>query len=178
MEANYFDLETYSKGDKPDPKTDKIITIQFQKFDLDTGKPLTELQVLKEWEDGEEEIIKFVYKWFFKRNFWQFLPVGFNLTFEWQFLFEKFKQYGVCNMKYEDFFNIPQVDLKSVAVVKKGTFIGAKLSSISGKEDDGNVIKNLYEAKEYDKILKYIENEAESFLGMYRKLSETIRKNI
>jgi hypothetical protein len=178
MEANYFDIETYSNEDKPNPKTDKIITIQFLKFDLETGEPLTDLQILKEWEDGEEEIVKFIHKWFFKRNIWQFVPVGFNLNFEWQFLYEKFRKYNVTNMNYKDFIDIPQIDLKSIAIMKNGNFKGAKLSSISAKEDDGNVIKEFYENKEYEKILSYIKNESSSFLSMYKKVSKLIKKEL
>ena len=32
MQGHYFDIETYSIDDKPDPQRDKIITIQFQKI--------------------------------------------------------------------------------------------------------------------------------------------------
>ncbi len=46
----YFDIETYSPNEKPDPKTDKILTIQFQKIDIKTGEKQGELQILKEWE--------------------------------------------------------------------------------------------------------------------------------
>ena len=50
MVEYYFDIETYSPGEKPNPETDKIITIQFQRMDLRTGKPREELVILKEWE--------------------------------------------------------------------------------------------------------------------------------
>lgn len=66
MEGYYFDIETYSQGEFPDPKTDKIITIQFQKINLKTGKILGDLQILKEWEDGEEEMLKLVHKFFLR----------------------------------------------------------------------------------------------------------------
>ena len=38
MAEYYFDIETYSPNEKPNPDTDKIITIQFQRIDLRTGK--------------------------------------------------------------------------------------------------------------------------------------------
>lgn len=175
MEANYFDIETYSPGDKPDPKTDKIISIQFQKVNLETGEKIGNLQILKEWEDSEEEIVKFIYKWFFKRNPWGFIPLGFNLNFEWKFLCEKFKQYNLGNLELGDFVeNMPQIDLKVLAVIKKGTFIGASLSSISNKVDDGHVIKEFYENKEFDKIIDYIEKETDSFIELYKKIKNNI----
>lgn len=175
MEAHYFDIETYSPGTKPDPKTDKIISIQFQKIDLKTGDVIGKLQILKEWEENEEEIVKFIYKWFFKRNPWQFVPLGFNLNFEWKFLCAKFKQYHLADMNLGDFVeNMPQIDLKVLAVLKKGTFMGASLSSISDKKDDGHVIKEYYEKKQYDKIEQYIIQETQSFIDMYKKIKENI----
>ncbi|MEC8221226.1 MAG: hypothetical protein VX028_04065 [Nanoarchaeota archaeon] len=175
MQAHYFDIETYSPGDKPDPTTDKIISIQFQKINLKTGEPIGKLQILKEWEDGEKEIVSFLYKWFFKRNPWQFIPLGFNLNFEWKFLCAKFKQYNLADMNLGDFVeNMPQIDLKVLAVLKKGTFMGASLSSISNKQDDGHVIKDFYENKQYDKIEQYIEDETKSFIELYKKIKENI----
>lgn len=175
MEGHYFDLETFSQNDKPDPDVDKIISIQFQKIDLKTGEPLGRLQILKEWEEGEESMIKFLHKWFFERNIWQFVPVGFNLNFEWKFLSAKFKKYGLDDRNIKDFCeNLPQIDLKVFAVLKKGSFIGASLSSISEKQDDGNVIADFYEKKQYNEIIEYIEDEAKSFLNLYSKIVKNI----
>ncbi len=175
MQGHYFDIETYSPNEKPDPQTDKILTIQFQKIDLKTGEPLGKLQILKEWDEGEEEMLKFLYKWFFQRNPWQFVPVGFNLNFEWKFLSSKFQQYGIDNKEIRNFVEeYPQIDLKVLAVLKQRTFIGASLSSISDKKDDGYVIKEYYEAKEYDKIIEYVEDESKSFIELYKKIVEKI----
>jgi len=49
MPLCYFDLETTG----PDPRIHKIITIQYQCLDDITLKPLGDLVVLKEWEEGE-----------------------------------------------------------------------------------------------------------------------------
>ena len=177
MEANYFDIETYSPGEKPDPLTDKILTIQFQKIDLETGEPKGRLQILKEWEEGEEEMLKFIHKWFFQRNPWNFIPLGFNLNFEWKFLAAKFKEYGIDDKEMGFYLeNIPQIDLKVLAVLKKGSFMGASLSSISDKQDDGHVIKEFYENKEYEKIVSYVEDETQSFFKLYKEVKENIDK--
>ena len=48
MAEYYFDIETYSPGEKPNPETDKIITIQFQRIDLRSGEPKEDLIILKE----------------------------------------------------------------------------------------------------------------------------------
>lgn len=175
MEVHYFDIETYSPNEKPDPKTDEIISIQFQKFDLKTGEPLNKLQILKSWEEGEEEILRFVHKWFFTRNPWKFIPVGFNLNFEWRFLEERFKHYGIDTRDIGDFLEqYPQIDLKVFAVLKKGTFFGASLSSISNKEEDGNVIKEYCDNKNYEGLENYIRQEAESFLALYKQIRNNV----
>ncbi len=176
MEGHYFDIETYSPGDKPDSQTDKIITIQFQKIDLKTGEPIGRLQILKEWEEGsEEEMLKFIHKWFFTQNPWRFIPIGFNLNFEFKFLSAKFKQYNIDNREMGEYLeNYPHIDLKPLAVIKKGSFIGASLSSISDKQDDGHVIKEYYENKEYDKIINYVEVETKSFIELYKKIANNI----
>jgi len=176
MIGHYFDIETYSPGEKPDSKIDKIISIQFQKIDLETGKTIGDLKILKEWESSEEEIVKSIYRWFFTRK-WNFIPIGFNLIFEWKFLSEKFKKYNLDERDlsfYVD--NFPQIDLKSIAVIKKGSFFGASLSSISNKKDDGNVIKGYYENKEFNKIENYIIDEAESFIELYSRIKKKLEK--
>lgn len=176
MEANYFNIETYSPEDKPNPQTDKIITIQFQKIDLKTGEPIGNLQILKEWEESEEEIVKFIHKWFFTRP-WQFIPIGFNLNFEWKFLSYKFKQYGIDTKELSYYFdNFPQIDLKPFAIIKKGDFFGASLSSISSKQDDGNLIKEYYENQEFDKIIFYVEDETKSFIELYKKIKKGVNE--
>jgi len=172
-EGNYFDIETYSKGEYPNAKTDKIISIQIQKMNIKTGDKIGDLTILKEWEKSEEEIIKLVYKFYFSRP-WEFKPIGFNLYFEWQFLKEKFKQYNLKIVDFDFFFNIPQIDLKSLSVIKKGEFKGASLSFISDKKEDGNIIKELYENKEFIKIENYIIDECDSFIKMYKEISKKI----
>ena len=80
MAEYYFDIETYSPKEKPDPETDKIITIQFQRIDLRTGEPRGELIILKEWESSEKEIVTQFFNQFFRDGLsvWNFVPVGFN----------------------------------------------------------------------------------------------------
>jgi len=65
MAEYYFDIETYSPGEKPNPETDKIITIQFQRIDLKTGKPREKLEILKEWESSEKQIVTEFFNRFF-----------------------------------------------------------------------------------------------------------------
>ena len=55
----YFDIETTGLN----PRQDKILTIQFQELDRNTGEPKGELIIFKEWESSEKNIIaKFLSK--------------------------------------------------------------------------------------------------------------------
>ncbi|HLC37158.1 MAG TPA: hypothetical protein VJJ53_00015, partial [Candidatus Nanoarchaeia archaeon] len=49
----YLDLETQGLN----PETDKIVTLQYQQLNSE-GDPVGNLVILKEWELGEEELIK------------------------------------------------------------------------------------------------------------------------
>jgi len=50
---HYFDIETTGL----DPERDKVITIQTQRLVGRTGEPIDEVNILKEWESSEKEII-------------------------------------------------------------------------------------------------------------------------
>ncbi|MHA1713912.1 MAG: ribonuclease H-like domain-containing protein [Candidatus Ranarchaeia archaeon] len=170
----YFDIETYSPGKRPEPEKDKIITIQYQRIDLGTGTPRGELVILKEWESSEERIVRFFYNKFFAgcSSIWDFVPVGYNLNFEWEFLISKFWRYLGKKFSSRDLhYKIPHLDLKPVVVLlNKGNFCGAKLDKFTGKSEDGKVIKGYYENRQFEKIIGYIKNEAESFLDFLQKI--------
>ena len=51
MPLYYFDIETTGI----DPNHDKIITIQYQKLDFQSGEPAGEITILKEWEEQASE---------------------------------------------------------------------------------------------------------------------------
>ena len=79
----YLDIETTGLN----PSIDKIITIQFQELDRYTGKAIGELIILKEWESSEKEILKeFISRTGVLIGGFNFIPVGYNLNFEHNFL--------------------------------------------------------------------------------------------
>lgn len=182
MAEYYFDIETYSPGERPNPETDKIITIQFQRIDLRTGKPREDLVILKEWESSEKQIVTEFFNRFFADglSIWNFIPVGYNLNFEWEFLISKFEKYLGKKLASKDLhYKIPHIDLKPIVVLlNDGNFVGAKLDNFSDKPQDGKVIKNYYENKQFDKIDEYIRNETESFLKFLQKIKLNIKKLI
>ena len=76
----YLDIETTGL----DEVEHKITTIQYVELERGTGKQLEELTILKEWELGEEGILKkFIEDSTImnKYNF-GFIPIGYNLSFE------------------------------------------------------------------------------------------------
>ncbi len=173
MAEYYLDLEVYSKGRRPDPSRDKIITIQFQPIDLKTGKPRGELEVLKEWESGEEEIIRQFFGRFFSRGVgWSFVPVGYNLNFEFEFLLHKFNRYCGTSWTSLDFhYNIPHIDLKPLVILLNGgEFRGSALHNFTSKKTGGWVVPQYYENREFGKIEEYVSMEAQAFLEFLQKV--------
>lgn len=180
LSGYYFDIETHPYGRYPDPTKDEIITVQYQPFEIETGKTLGDLVILKDWDEGfsEMRIVKDTYKRFFEdSNVWGFIPVGFNLRFEWRFLTEKFKKYLKKNISSEETFGRPQIDLKNVAVLmNRGYFKGSGLDTFTDKLGPGIMTKELYEEEEYGKLEEYIKVEAEEFLKFYRKVLGVLSK--
>ena len=159
----YLDLETSGLN----PELDKIITIQYQQVDLE-GNPIGDLTILKEWELGEEGVIRQFLNIFKK---WEFIPIGMNLAFDFRFLLNKIEKYTGRKIDYNELSSIPYLDIKSILVLmNNGSFKGAKLSNFTGKGQNGINIPVYYDNKEYDKIINYVEKEAEEFIRFYKYL--------
>ncbi|MEK6982488.1 MAG: ribonuclease H-like domain-containing protein [Candidatus Micrarchaeota archaeon] len=170
MPNYYLDIETTGL----DCKKDKIITIQYQRLDSRSGLPNGDLHILKEWESSEKEIIqKFsVDSGILSSNPFSFVSVGFNLKFEHNFLNARSKLHALNEI---DILSKPFLDLHSCAVImNNGAFKDSGLDKITNKPHSGSPIPKLYENKEYDKIIKYIEIETTEFLNfsswLYKEL--------
>lgn len=178
----YFDIETYTRAEKPNPDTDKIITIQFQRIDSKSGKPIEDLTILKEWDSSEKEIVTKFFDLFFsqKSGIWDFVPVGFNLNFDFEFLISKFKKHLDVKLTSRDLhYERPHLDLKPIIVLlNDGEFVGATLDRFTSKQHNGKEIKEWYQNKQFDRIEQYVKNEAKSFLEFYRKVKVNIHKII
>ncbi|MEE9282696.1 MAG: hypothetical protein V3U49_01320 [Nitrososphaerales archaeon] len=183
MPDYYFDIETGHKNlhdPNPranlDPKHGRIITIQFQQLDSRTGSPLEPLTILKEWESSEAKILG-EFKPLITQNWWNFIPVGFNLNFEFKFLREKFKEYFVFDFSADAWLDRPKKDLKVIGVIlNQGTFKGATLDSFTKKPTSGAKIPEWYREGDsgYSKILDYVKYETESFLTFWQKLKKNL----
>ncbi|MDD5162621.1 MAG: ribonuclease H-like domain-containing protein [Candidatus ainarchaeum sp.] len=158
----YFDIETTGL----DAKKNKIITIQYQELDRHTGNAIGELVILKEWELSERGILeKFIADSKIASNYdFDFIPTGYNLGFEHNFLKERTALHSLNPL---DILSKPFLDLRAFGIImNKGEFKGSGLDKITGKATDGRQVPIWYQNKEYATIIKYIENEAKSFIEL------------
>ena len=180
----YFDIETALKDPKSDekavdPNTAKIITIQYQRLDTQTGEPVEDLTVLKEWEDGNsekkilEEFKPLITGWIF-----DFIPLGFGLKFEFKFLNNKLKEHFDQHFPAEAWIERPKNDLRMIgAILNNGIFKGASLDSFTDKEGNGKLVPTWYKDERYDEILNYVKNEAKATTDLWQKLKKLLLEN-
>jgi len=167
----YLDIETTGL----DEVVDKIISIQYVELERGTGKQIGDIKIFKEWEQGEEEMIRqFIIESPIANSYaFDFVSVGYNLGFEHKFLLEK-------TAKYKKLFPIsvlskPFIDLRSVGVLmNKGEFLGSGLDKMTGKPHTGSPIPEWYKLGEYEKIEEYIKNETKEFVKFYCWLHEEL----
>lgn len=168
MAKYYLDIETYSPGERPNPKTDKVITIQFQELDSVKGHATGPLHILKEWESSEKEIVKEFSKLF---KPWDFIPVGNSLAFERSFLREKFRKHLGRKVENSELdYNFPSIDIQPLFVLLNGgAFKGCGMHNFTTKKTNGSFVSAWYEDKDYGQIVKYVKEEAEAFIEFYQR---------
>lgn len=179
MSEIYFDVEVayqgraaelLRKGASPTPANCKIITVQYQFLD-EKGREKGELQIFKEWESSEEEVIKKAYSLINPQTKWDIIPVGQNILFDLGMLKGRALEYGI---KYSEWFlyhELPAIDLKGILLGMNGfVFKDSGLDKFTGKESSGVHVPLWYANKEYEKILDYIKKETKEFIEFYSKL--------
>jgi len=171
MTDYYFDIETNPKGERPDFKGDDILTIQYQQIDTRTGEKKDELVILKSWESSEKDILEKFYHIFNPEKPWEFVPVGFNLVFDYFSLLYRWREIGI-NIKPKSIFSDrPNIDLKPIVVMcNSGSFKGANLGRFIGKKDSGLKVSEWCKEGDYSSVQEYIEDEVDRFIKFYQFL--------
>jgi hypothetical protein len=175
MPAYYFAIEGHHAGEKPDPASDTLIAIQYQKIDLTTGEPLGALAILKAWESSEKEIVTTFYHQFFRQDLpvTHFIPVGMNLDYAYEMIIAKCRKYNLPAItSHQLYYQRPRFDLGSVIILlNDGRFTGAGLDTFSSKKSDAGRINKWYESNDFRKIEHALREEAETFLRLLQYLS-------
>jgi hypothetical protein len=175
MSDYYFDIETNPKGVKVDCKNDEILTIQFQQIDGRTGEKKGDLTILKSWETSEKDILEKFHSIFNLADLWNFVPFGFNLSFDFFSLLYRWRRIGIEVQPKTLFSEHPYIDIKSIVVIfNKGSFKGANLEKFLGKQYSGLKVSEWYKQKDYDSIQEYIEDEADRFIKLYQYLIQEL----
>jgi len=172
MTNYYLDIETTGLN----PETSKIITIQFQELDGITGEAKGELVILKSWKSSEKDIIeKFIELTdICGDSVWNFIPHGYNLKFENDFLMKRAEFYGLQKI---DILNRPSVDLHPIGIMmNNGNFKGSGLDKITGKIGTGMDVLEMYTFDAYDKIEEYIRKETQEYIKLYSWLKKRMPK--
>jgi hypothetical protein len=172
----YYYCDVESEG--LSPQEHKILTIQFQRID-NFGNPSGDLIILREWELGEEEMIKRFFNIICTENCWNFAIIGQNTLFDIRFILEKFKKYNLDIKKSEiDFlYSLPIIDIHSTLVILNNlNFKGSGLDSLTNKKQKGDIIPKLYQEKNYLEIENYIKNETKAFLEAFKVLCVELPK--
>ena len=170
MGTYYLDIETTGLN----PDHDSIITIQYQELKRETGKPVGDLAILRSWESSEAEILNLLSS---VTPIWDsypfaFVPVGYNLKFEYRFLRARSHHYGLPVI---DIISRPWMDLQGTGILmNRGEFKGSALDDITDKKRGGGFVPDWYNNGEYRKIDAYVRDEASAFIRFYMWLLETM----
>ena len=163
MPEYYFDIETTGL----DPTKDRIITFQFQELSQVSGVPLTKLVIAKEWDNdcSEDVILEWIKESLIDSSFWKFVPVGNNLLFDLSFIAARMRAYFHADFSMQ-LINRPFIDIKHILVMINGGHF-RNYGRMIAKTDFGGNVPIWYQKKQYEKIINYVEMEAEAFVRTY-----------
>ena len=150
-------------------------------MDSATGEPKGDLHILKSWDSSEKDILRelhSVFNPFDKQRRWDFIPVGFNLRYDFITLLYRWKDIlGIPINSTAIFSDQPCIDIRPIVIMfNQGQFKGASLQNFSGKKQSGSEIKDLYSAKDYAGIEDYIKDETTCFLNLYQFMVRELPK--
>ncbi|MFO8050614.1 MAG: hypothetical protein R6V01_02805 [Thermoplasmatota archaeon] len=170
MPEYYLDIETTGL----EPKNDQIISIQYQRLGMISGREEGPLNILRSWESSEKDIIERFLPLFAGGGPFSFVSIGLNIPFMYSFLVERAR---IHDLDAPDPLYIlgkkPYLDLKPFLVImNKGSFKGASLDRFADLSFTGEQIPKMFYAKEYERIEECIEEEAREFQKLYRHLKD------
>ena len=169
MATYYLDIETTGL----DPNKESIVSIQYAELG-DNGRKASNINVLTEWNHGGEEKMLDTFleiTGFMSKNYFAFIPCGYNLSFEERFLNTRMKNHGILakrGISKIDIMNRPHIDIHSVGILcNHGMFKGSGLDNMTAKRQDGARVPELHAGQKYDAIMEYIINETNAFIDWY-----------
>ena len=170
MPQYYFDIETTGLN----PNKDKIITFQYQEVSSVSGIPLTKLVVAKEWDDGcsESMILEWLKHLMIDSPWRRFIPVGNNLLFDLTFIAARMQTHFHADFS-RWLINRPFIDIKHVLIMINGGHF-RNYSRMIGKTDFGSNVPIWYQKNQYEKIIDYVQIEAEAFVRTYSILKRNL----
>ena len=176
MPAYYCSIDGIRTGERFDPATDRLVTLQYQKIDLTTGETLDVLVIHRVWQSSEKEIVTAFYNQFFRPGtpVTQFIPVGLNLDYTYEMLVALFRRHGlVPPTSYELYYQRPRFDLRPIIILlNNGRFAGASLDAFSLKKGEDRHMEKWCEKKEFGRVEHYVREETTRFLKVLQYLSK------
>lgn len=187
----YLDFETEGVEPEKDKENNRLLTVQWQEIEAETGGVLEEdLKIYKLWDykkaDGQYDEKKFIEdvlrksvvdnrgrRIMFLHSKWP-PALGYNLFFEQYFMDQRIAANNiVCDEILITGYKVPAVDLKYAGVlINGGKFAGSALHDISNKMTSGESVLKWWKEGDTDSIINYVEDETKSFIDFYKKLLE------
>ncbi len=174
----YFDIETTGL----DARRDRAILASFQR--ISNNRPDGPLVMLRSWKiGGERELlgrIELTGIFNLGRKRFDFVPVGKNLRFDFSFMMERMRVAGIRTWTREQirtfFREKPYKDIDTImTMMNDGRFAGSGLESFSRKKkSSGAKVVDLWAAKDYDAIERYVSDEAKAFFEVYGRVAKTL----
>ena len=173
MAEYYLDMETTGLN----PSNDQIISIQYQRLGMISGRTEGPLNIMKTWERSEKEVLELFNTIFLGKGPFSFVAIGNNVPFMYSFLIERSRINGLESPDPVYVFGRkPYLDIKPFLVMLNGgRFKGGSLDRFTGLKRKGDEIPKLFYEKRYDEIIEHVVEKSKEFKKLYVHLKERSR---